>query len=196
MKTMSMKKLSASVAMAAMILMMLPLAADAGTWRVRRSRHHHGHWAPRVRVGVYLPLVIPGPPVPTIYYGPAVPAVGAVDTDLSPEEAAIYVDGKYVGTADDFDGLPGYLLLPPGTYRIEAYLHGYEPLELEIEVRAGQRLRLTQELIPAREDYSYRSEAPPSYEPEGGSWEDVEAEGDAGMSDSRRPPYRNERFED
>ena len=37
-----------------------------------------------------------------------------VKTDVSPEEAQVFLDGKYIGTADDFDGMPDYLYLGAG----------------------------------------------------------------------------------
>lgn len=37
---------------------------------------------------------------------------GALDFDVSPERAEIYVDGRFVGIADDYDGFPEYLWLP------------------------------------------------------------------------------------
>lgn len=69
-------------------------------------------------------------------YGPA-SQWGVVDTDISPEEAVVYLDGRYIGTADDFDGYPDYLYLKPGHYRIEFRLEGYETLVREVDSRPG-----------------------------------------------------------
>lgn len=57
-----------------------------------------------------------------------------VDTDVSPEHALVYLDGKLIGTADDFDGFPDYLYLkPPGRYQLEFRLPGYEPAQLTVD---------------------------------------------------------------
>ena len=69
-------------------------------------------------------------------YGPS-SQWGVIDTDISPEEARVYLDGRYIGTADDFDGYPDYLYLRPGHYRIEFRLEGYEPLVREVNARPG-----------------------------------------------------------
>ena len=69
-------------------------------------------------------------------YGPA-EQWAVIDTDISPEEAQVYLDGRYIGIADDFDGNPDYLYLKPGRYRIEFRLEGYETLTRQIEARPG-----------------------------------------------------------
>ncbi|MEL7058519.1 MAG: PEGA domain-containing protein [Acidobacteriota bacterium] len=70
-------------------------------------------------------------------YGYGGRLVGAFDLDVRPEEAEIYVDGDYLGTADDFDGFPEYLWLEEGTYDLSIYLPGYETLTRQYTVRPG-----------------------------------------------------------
>ena len=48
----------------------------------------------------------------------------AIKTDVEPDEAEVWLDGKYVGTADDFDGYPDFLYLEPGAYHLEFRLPG------------------------------------------------------------------------
>jgi hypothetical protein len=60
------------------------------------------------------------------------------DTDVAPEEASIYLDGKKVGTADDFDGNPGYLVISPGPHTLEFRAHGYQSLRIELEARPSR----------------------------------------------------------
>jgi hypothetical protein len=78
-------------------------------------------------------------------YGPAA-QYAVIDTDIAPEEAQVYLDGRYIGTADDFDGYPDYLYLQPGRYRIEFRLEGYETLTRQIEARPGTYLDFTDKL--------------------------------------------------
>jgi len=78
-------------------------------------------------------------------YGPS-SQYAVIDTDISPEEAQVYLDGRYIGTADDFDGNPDYLYLQPGRYRIEFRLEGYETLTRQIEARPGMKLDFTDKL--------------------------------------------------
>lgn len=84
---------------------------------------------------------------------------GAVKTDVSPEEARVYLDGKYIGTADDFDGWPDKLYLRPGHYRLEFRLSGYEPLSLDVDARPGQELKVDNKL--PRGGNGMRSQADP-----------------------------------
>ena len=69
-----------------------------------------------------------------------------VKTDVSPEEAQIFLDGKYIGTADDFDGRPDYLYLGPGKYHVEFRLPSYQTFATDLDVTRGQRVRLDQKL--------------------------------------------------
>jgi PEGA domain len=69
-----------------------------------------------------------------------------VDTGVSPDEAEVYLDGKYIGTADDFDGFPDFLYLKPGKYHLEFRLPGYETLEKDVEVSGGQRIKVDKKL--------------------------------------------------
>jgi hypothetical protein len=74
---------------------------------------------------------------------------GAVKTDVEPEEARVYLDGQYIGTADDFDGWPDKLYLRPGNYKLEFRLNGYEPVVLNVRARAGTTLEVDNHLRKA-----------------------------------------------
>jgi len=67
---------------------------------------------------------------------------GAVKTDVEPDEARLYLDGQYIGTADDFDGWPDKLYLRPGHYTLEFRLHGYETLTIPVNAQAGATLEV------------------------------------------------------
>jgi hypothetical protein len=69
-----------------------------------------------------------------------------VKTDISPEESQVFLDGKFIGTADDFDGMPDVLYLGPGKYHVEFRLPNYETLVSDLDVTRGQRVRLDQKL--------------------------------------------------
>ena len=63
---------------------------------------------------------------------------GAVSFDLSPADAEIYVDGKFVGIVGDFS--PSYppLTLSPGRHQVEVQAQGYVPLVFQVDVVPGQ----------------------------------------------------------
>lgn len=73
---------------------------------------------------------------------------GALDFDVNPEHAEIWVDGQQLGTADDFDGFPSFLWLPEGSYQVAVYLDGYETLVRDYEIRAGVVIDLEDTLQP------------------------------------------------
>ena len=62
---------------------------------------------------------------------------GALDLDVSPERAEIWLDGRLIGTADDFDGFPEYLWLEKGTYDVAIYLPGYRTIARQYSIYGG-----------------------------------------------------------
>ncbi|HEV2063428.1 MAG TPA: PEGA domain-containing protein, partial [Thermoanaerobaculia bacterium] len=86
-----------------------------------------------------------------------------VDTDVSPEEARVFLDGRYIGLADDFDGHPDYLYLRPGNYSLEFRLEGYEPATVSVNAKPGAKVSLNNKLkkIPGAKQYgSYDTPQP------------------------------------
>jgi hypothetical protein len=89
---------------------------------------------------------------------------------LSPDQARLSVDGKYVGIADDWDDHGGGKLFPfaPGVHRVKATLPGYRDLNLQIivtpsadkdeEGASDEMKRLTRENIPKLAKLAYETE--------------------------------------
>jgi hypothetical protein len=85
---------------------------------------------------------------------------GALDLDVWPGRAQIFVDGDVVGTADDYDGFPSYLWLPRGTYDVVIYLPGfrtiarqysiYDGLVIDVEDRMEEGEAVRPEDLPAK----------------------------------------------
>jgi hypothetical protein len=136
-------------------------------------------WGPAYYGGYYYPG-------PYAYVGgPAAGGWTVVDTDVSPDEARVYLDGRYIGTADDFDGYPDYLYLRGGHYRLEFKLEGYETKTVEVDAKGGAKVGVNDKLhkIPGSKQYgSYDT-----LQPQGGlhrffakksDGSDVVAEGD------------------
>jgi hypothetical protein len=102
------------------------------------------------------PSPVPSPPPPLVAAvepaapapAPAAPARparvdavyetrGTVRFTSSPEQARLYVDGRYVGIADDWDNRGGgrpLELEKEGTHYVRMELPGYRPLHLQIDV--------------------------------------------------------------
>ncbi|MEM9557015.1 MAG: PEGA domain-containing protein [Acidobacteriota bacterium] len=79
------------------------------------------------------------------YYGNA---MGALDLDVSPEKAQIFIDGNYVGVADEYDGFPAYLWLEKGTYDVAIYHPGYETIFRQYTVHDGLVIDVNDRLQP------------------------------------------------
>jgi hypothetical protein len=80
-------------------------------------------------------------------YGGQVGPWGAVDLNIKPKSAEVFVDGEYVGRVDQLDGFPRYLWLESGTHHIVVYKPGYESIARKVELRSGEVLDLRTEMI-------------------------------------------------
>ena len=76
------------------------------------------------------------------YYPAYLPNVAYLDLDVSPEDAAVYVDGEYVGIADDYDGFPQYLTVTPGRHQISFKAEGHRAVTRSVRVPRGAVLDL------------------------------------------------------
>jgi len=76
------------------------------------------------------------------------PGMGALDTDVWPSRTQIWIDGRYVGFVDQFDGWPRYLWLPRGTYDVVFYLEGFQTLARQYTVYPGLVIDVEDRLEP------------------------------------------------
>jgi hypothetical protein len=76
---------------------------------------------------------------------------GALDLDVAPERAEIYIDGERVGQADDFDGFPDFLWLEKGTYDVVIFHAGYQTISRQISIYAGQVIDVEDRMTPGQE---------------------------------------------
>ena len=81
-----------------------------------------GYWGPYWHA--------PPPAYPVVSRTPYSPRststeLGALNLVIKPKKADVYVDGRFVGRAKDFDGYPGYLWLEEGDYEITLVRDGY-----------------------------------------------------------------------
>jgi hypothetical protein len=127
----------------------------------------------------------------------------AVKTDVEPDEAALYLDGKLIGSADDFDGFPDRLYLGRGHYRLEFRLPGYETYSTEIDAAPGRSFRIDQHLkkVPgAKQHGTYESARPEGgivrfFAKRGSSAEPQSPEAPEGGPGEYREEYRHDRDE-
>jgi hypothetical protein len=76
---------------------------------------------------------------------------GALDLDVSPERAQIYVDGELVGTADDFDGFPDFLWLEKGTYDVVIFNPGFQTIARQYSIYGGLVIDVEDTMVPGQE---------------------------------------------
>ena len=88
-------------------------------------------------------MPFPVPPEPpsgeTGRNGPVLRTRLAIRLNLSPAQARIWMDGRFVGIADDWDGRGGgaeFAFDRPGPHSLHAELPGYQPFDAEIDVAA------------------------------------------------------------
>jgi hypothetical protein len=64
--------------------------------------------------------------------------VGSIRLKVKPEFGQVYVDGYYVGEVDSFDGVFQKLPIDAGAHRVEIRAPGYETVQFEVMVIAGE----------------------------------------------------------
>jgi len=111
------------------------------------------------------PIAAPPPPPPSRASGTRPDRVDATYTTRrgvrftsSPEQARLYVDGRYVGIADDWDNRGGgktFEFDTDGPHYVRMELPGYQTRQLEIDVRADAG-----DSVPIDEDLERYSHAP------------------------------------
>jgi hypothetical protein len=78
-----------------------------------------------------------GAPYGTVSVGPDTSSYGGVALEITPNDAAVYVDGTYAGVVADFDGSRQPLTLVPGAHHIEIVQTGFEPWAFDVTVQPG-----------------------------------------------------------
>lgn len=86
----------------------------------------------------------PYPPYGWRYYDDT----GSARIQVSPRHAEVFVDGYYVGTADDFDGVFQRLHVPAGEHELAVYLEGYKTISQKVLFRRGATLKVSYEMQP------------------------------------------------
>src|SRR5436309_798344 len=74
-------------------------------------------------------------------------ATAEVKTLVRPNRAAVFVDDRFVGFVDQFDGPGQWLLLAPGKHRFKITLPGYKTFETEVSLLANQKFELKTDLF-------------------------------------------------
>ena len=85
------------------------------------------------------------------YYGERYHAssYGRLDLNVKPKKTTqVFIDGKYVGVAGNFDGWPDHLWLERDTYELILYNPGYETIVRHVEVQPGVTIDIRETMQP------------------------------------------------
>ena len=93
-------------------------------------------------------LEVTGTPAPAAAAPEAVappPPAATLRLEVEPRVAEIYVDGYFIGTADDHRGEVG---LEPGSHRIDIRAVGYGSERVDVRIETGATATLRRSLLP------------------------------------------------
>ncbi len=154
-QTSRLQRMSLSILAILMVLPALPRNAEAYRYRYYRGYHHSyrgfGHFS-HYRSYYYSPYSY-GPyghgryPYPRHGRQSSIGSLNlplakqsglaAVQLQVRPRRAQVYLDGKLIGNAADFDGYPNYLWLEEGTHRLIFHRDGRETSTAEFNAEPG-----------------------------------------------------------
>jgi hypothetical protein len=72
---------------------------------------------------------------------------GEIKLEVTPERAAVFVDGHFAGTVNQFRGVGRAMLVAPGSHHIKIDLVGYQPFETDVTLLAKQKITVKTDLI-------------------------------------------------
>ena len=103
-------------------------------------------WGPYGGWGPYYPGFYP--PGGVDMNAAMIAGFGAVELNVKPNRADVWVDGRYVGEARDLDGYPSYLWLADGAHRVAVHKGGFLVFDEQIDVRRGMKTEIKLKLQP------------------------------------------------
>lgn len=74
---------------------------------------------------------------------------GALRLDIPQKEAAVYIDGYYVGAVEDFNGEAERLALRPGPHHLELRAAGFQTLTFDVNIQPGKTITYRTPMQPA-----------------------------------------------
>ena len=70
-----------------------------------------------------------------------------IKLSVTPDRAAVFVDGLYVGHVGEFGGVAKSLLVAPGHRKITISLPGYQTFNTEVDLLPNQKFQIKTDLI-------------------------------------------------
>jgi PEGA domain len=114
----------------------------SGNWRDRVNRDRGG--AETQPQSNARPAPAPGPTVAAVTSD----QYGRLHLKVEPEDASVYLDGRFVGTGSDLTANEGGLVLAPGRHKLAVVRPGRKAEEREFDSALGKDIDLTVNLSP------------------------------------------------
>jgi PEGA domain len=70
-----------------------------------------------------------------------------VKLKVTPERAAVFVDGNFAGYVQQFSGMGRGMLVSPGTHHIKIALAGYQEFDTDVHLLPKQKITIKTELV-------------------------------------------------
>src|SRR5580700_465513 len=70
-----------------------------------------------------------------------------VKLKVTPERAAVFVDGQFAGTANQFQGVGRAMRIAPAKHHIKIGLVGYQPFETDVTLAPNQKFTIKTDLL-------------------------------------------------
>jgi len=67
---------------------------------------------------------------------------------VTPDRAAVFVDGAYAGTAHEFGGIGRAMLVAPGKHHVKVDLPGYRTFDTDVNLLPNQKITIKTKLEP------------------------------------------------
>ena len=75
------------------------------------------------------------------------PVTSEIKMSVNPGRAAVFLDGQFVGHADEFGGIGKSLIVAPGHRKISLSLPGYQTFSTEVDLAPNQKFVLKTDLV-------------------------------------------------
>jgi hypothetical protein len=66
---------------------------------------------------------------------------------VTPDRAAVFIDGAFAGTVHEFGGVGRAMLVSPGKHRVKIDLPGYKTFETEVDLLPRQKVTIKTDLV-------------------------------------------------
>jgi hypothetical protein len=70
-----------------------------------------------------------------------------VKIDVTPDRAAVFLDGAFAGSVSDFKGVGRAMLISPGKHKITIALAGYRPFDTTVTLLPNQKMTVKTDLV-------------------------------------------------